>query len=369
MVIAGDPSGDLHTAPILRKLKKLQPDCNLYGIGGPAMQKVGFTALYPFEPFNRMGYAEVIRHLGFFLKVKKQLIAHMKVHPPACLLCVDYSGFNIPMMKAAHALGIPVIWYIAPMVWAWKRKRAAILARYAAHICCIFPFEVPYFKAYTNHVSFVGNPLVESRATAISGTQLKQRTLPEKPVLAIIPGSRTQEINRLLPPMVGAYKLLKLRFPNLSCMVSRYHLFPESVMQKLLGDSDATIFSGTFNELLSQTDIALVTSGTATLETALMGVPHVIAYATSPLTYAIINHLVSLPNVGLPNIIAGKIVAPECIQQYVTEGNLAEQLSRFLSSADYYSKTAEALLQIRMLLGSKQPSIEVASHILRSVSH
>lgn len=200
MVLAGDPSGDLHTAPILRRLKELQPDCNLYGIGGPAMQEAGFTALYPFEPFNRMGYAEVIRHLAFFLTVKKQLIAHMKVHRPACLLCVDYSGFNIPMMKAAHALGIPVIWYIAPMVWAWKRKRAAILARYATHICCIFPFEVPYFKAHTNQVSFVGNPLVESRAAATSGAQIKQRTLPEKPVLAIIPGVAPRKLTVCSPP-------------------------------------------------------------------------------------------------------------------------------------------------------------------------
>jgi lipid-A-disaccharide synthase len=360
LFIAGDPSGDLHAAPVVANLRARDPECQCTGIGGPAMRGAGFVPFFPFEPFNRMGFFEVALHIRFFLDAKKKVVKYLTKQPPACLVCVDYSGFNIPVMKAAHARGIPVVWYIAPMVWAWKRKRAAVLAQYARHICCIFPFEVPYFRPYTDQVSFVGNPLIE----AAGNTVPKTRTAPgSEPVLAIVPGSRQQEVARLLGPMIGAYSILRKKYPGMRAVISRFHLLPESLFAAASDIDGVELSTAALPELLSRADFALVTSGTATLETALAGVPHCIAYKTSPITYQIFRHFVTIKYIGLPNIIAGEQVAPELIQQYVTDIQLAGEADRFLSDPGRYCSAAEKLSQIRALLGSKKPSEAVAEII------
>jgi lipid-A-disaccharide synthase len=161
MFVAGDPSGDEHASAVIGELRKQLPDVRLFGIGGPCMQENGFEALLPFEPFNRMGIAEVLLHLPFFLNAKSFLIKQLRNIRPAALVCVDYPGFNIPLMKAARGLGIPVVWYIVPQVWAWKKKRAKVLGDYASFIAVVFPFEKEYFIPYPAPVEFVGHPLVE----------------------------------------------------------------------------------------------------------------------------------------------------------------------------------------------------------------
>lgn len=368
MFIAGDPSGDLHAAEVLRQLKQLEPDCMLLGIGGPAMQSVGFQTLFPFEPFNRMGYLEVIVHLPFFLGVKRKLLRFMKEHRPSCLVCVDYSGFNIPMMKAARNMGIPVIWYIAPMVWAWKKKRAAVLARYASHICCIFPFEVASFLPYTNNVSFVGNPLAEKYSRQNLFPK-KKKTISKKPLLAIVPGSRRQEIQHNLPPMVGAYSLLKKKYPDLRAVISKFPALPDNLFISAHKEKNLSFHSGPLSELLEKADIALVTSGTATLETSFMEIPHVIVYRTSPITYAILKHFITITSIGLPNIIAEEAVAPECIQEYVTDKVLFDRISEYLDNSEKYRETAGKLSRIKTVLGAEKPSTAVAAlvqkHALR----
>jgi lipid-A-disaccharide synthase len=209
MFIAGDPSGDEHTAPIVERLRAGIPEASLWGIGGPAMEKNGFTPVMPFAPFNRMGFAEVAAHLRFFFSARRTLIDTMEKRRPDALVCVDYPGFNIPMMKASQKLGIPVVWYIAPMVWAWKQDRAAVLGAHAAHIAVIFPFEVPYFSCYEAPVSFVGNPTVE--AMRLEGAFAAKRSVhPGSPRsgnfrIALVPGSRVQEIEHLLPRMLSAF--------------------------------------------------------------------------------------------------------------------------------------------------------------------
>ena len=268
-------------------------------------------------------------------------------------------------MKIAKKFSIPVVWYIAPMVWAWGKKRAAVLAKYAAHICCIFPFEVPLFLPFTNRVSFVGNPLVEDMTKKGLLPSGKDK-LPLNPLLAIIPGSRNQEITRMLQPMVGAYKILKKKYPSIKAVVSRYASMSEKFFLDTCRGTDIEFTSGPLSDLLIKADIALVTSGTATLETALIGVPHVVVYKTSSITYLIFKHFVTISHIGLPNIIAGENIAPECIQQYVTERELSEQIIRFLSDASFYRKTAERLLQLRNRLGSEKPSQAVADIIRKN---
>jgi len=364
MFIAGDPSGDEHAARVIKNLLHDNPICQCIGIGGPAMQAEGFISLLPFEPFNRMGFLEVIPQLPYLFHAQKTLISYLRCHMPKCLICVDYSGFNIPMIKVASKIGIPVVWYIAPMVWAWKKKRAKTLAKFATHICCIFPFEIPYFTPFTNRVSFVGNPLIE-KLTAENHLPSPRQRLPDKPTLAIIPGSRRQEIVHMLHPMIGAYKLLRKIHPSLRAVVSQYRMQLGAFFSHAVLGTDIQLHTGSLEELLLRTDIALVTSGTATLETTLMGIPHVIAYKTSPITYTIFRHFITLSHIGLPNIIAGETVVPECIQEHVTEKELAERVNRFLSNEFLYVKTAERLLQVSDFLGSEKPSKAVAEVILK----
>jgi lipid-A-disaccharide synthase len=360
LFIAGDPSGDNHASTVIRSIHEEFPGIELWGIGGPAMENEGFVPVMPFAPFNRMGYLEVATHIGFFLSAQKKLIALMEQRRPSALVCVDYSGFNIPMMKAARKLGIPVLWYIAPMVWAWKRKRAAVVGMYASHIATIFPFEVPYFTGFKAKVSFVGNPTVE--AMERSGCFAKSNR--EHPGngsfrLAIVPGSRRHEIEQMLPRMIAAFLILRQRFPYLRACVSRYGALPAGLFRELIGEASVEVFEGPLREMLGRSDCAFVASGTATLETALLGIPLIVTYHASFITHAIFKHFIQIPYIGLPNIIAGEAIVPECIQEQAEPANLALTLERFIVSPKLFNTTVAKLVALREKLGEKKPSCEV----------
>jgi lipid-A-disaccharide synthase len=371
MFIAGDPSGDQHTASIIKQLRSEMPEASLWGIGGTAMEKCGFAPVMPFAPFNRMGFVEVAAHIAFFLSAKKKLIDLMVKKKPDALVCVDYPGLNIPMMKAAHRAGIPVVWYIAPMVWAWKRRRAEILGSIASHIAVIFPFEVPFFSPYESPVTFVGNPLVEAMHRDGAFAHARKTHPGNRSAncgfrVALVPGSRRQEIEHLLPRMLTAFSILKQRHSGLRAMVSRSSTVPALMFRRIIGDAPVEVFEGPLREMLASADCALVTSGTATLETALMGVPLVVVYHTSFITYAIARHLVTIPRIGLPNIIAGEQIVPECIQRQADGANLAITMERFIESPELYNNTVNNCISLREQLGSKKPSMEV-SRIIKDI--
>jgi lipid-A-disaccharide synthase len=360
MFVAGDPSGDKHASSIVKRLKAEMPQCDIWGIGGPDMQGAGMRALLPFKKFNKMGFFEVAMHIFFFLNAKKFLINEIRRNRPDCLVCVDYPGFNMELMKAAASMNIPVVWYIAPMVWAWKEKRAQILAQKAAHIACIFPFEVNYFKPFTSKVSFVGNPVVE----AMNTEHLHTRNSLEKPKrLALVPGSRRQEIKHLLPQMIQAYTILKEKYPELTVEISKCSYLSDDEFLSYTKGSDLKLFSGPLRELYARSDFAIVTSGTATLEAALMGIPHVIAYKTSPVNYQLFKHFLKIPFIGLPNIISQEMVVPECIQNDAAGESIADAFEVFLKDDSYYKITASKLLRLKNHLGAFKPSEELVKII------
>jgi lipid-A-disaccharide synthase len=365
MFVAGDPSGDKHASWIIKRLKTELPQCDIWGIGGPDMQSAGMRCLLPFQKFNKMGFFEVALHITFFLNAKRYLLNEIKRNRPDCLVCVDYPGFNMELMKAVSAMNIPVVWYIAPMVWAWKQKRAEILAENTAHIACIFPFEVNYFKPFTNNVSFVGNPIVE----AMNSEKLPARKYCSKPKrIALVPGSRRQEIRHLLRPMIDAFNILKCRYPDLTAEVSQCSYLPDDEFLKFTNGSDLSFFPGPLRDLYARSDLAIVTSGTATLEAALMGVPHVIAYKTSHLNYQIFKHLLKIPFIGLPNIISQEMVVPECIQQESSAASIAEAVENFLKDDSYYKITASRLVRLKNHLGAFKPSEELVKIILNKIT-
>jgi lipid-A-disaccharide synthase len=333
------------------------------------MAGAGLVPLLPFEPFMCMGFVEVLKSIPFLLKAKRALIAEMTHRRPDALVLVDYAGFNIPLMKAAHRLGIPVVWYIAPKVWAWKPRRAAVLRAHASAIACIFTFETALFEGGTARVEFVGNPLVEA-LDADGGSRPDLMT--PKPAtfhrIAIVPGSRTQELRMMLKPMLEAYMLLRKSYRQLRAVVSRVSWLPDEIYEQARQTPGVDVVDGPLDTVLENSDVALVTSGTATLETALRGIPHVIVYRTSALSYRIIKLLVHIPYCGLPNIIAGTQLLPECIQEHATGLKLAGELDRYLSSRDFHHQTVEKLNALRATLGSRKPSVEVTRMILEAAA-
>jgi len=361
MFIAGEPSGDAHASAVVAAIKERCPSAKIWGVGGPKMQAAGFDSVLPFAKFNRMGYVEVLSHLPFFLNAKKKLLKMMAgTRRPDLLVCVDYSGFNMPMMREAREMGVPVVWYIAPMVWAWKRKRAAALGSLASHIAVIFPFETRYFSPYAAPVTFVGNPLTESLPEI--GAKAKKFPGIDGFRLAIVPGSRPQEIRNMLNVMIDAACMLKTKFPAINIAVSR---FPglESGFFDRAKDAGFEIFGGPLSALLQRSDLALVTSGTATLEAALLGVPMVVAYRTSRVSYSIYKRFVTIDYIGLPNIVAGKHIVPECIQNDVNPNKLYCEAERLMSIPQRWEETVTNLSALRAQLGGKKPSKELADII------
>ena len=367
MCVAGDPSGDLHASRVLRCLRSSRPGIDVFGIGGPHMQGQGLNALLPFGEFNRMGFAEVLAHLPFFLRAKSLLVARMRERRPGVLLCVDYPGLNIPLMKAARRLGIAVVWYIVPQVWAGKRRRAEVLGRNASLIAAVFPFEVELFGQYPAPVAFVGHPLVESLAEkgiVADPRRRVEQVRRRRPRVAVLPGSREQEVAHLLGPMLDACGRLRAEYPDMTVRVSRLpHIHSSHYESGATAATGVEWFAGPLDELLAESDLAFVTSGTATLQTALAGVLPVIAYKTSPLTSGILRRLVKVPWIGLPNIVAGEKIVPECIQGGVTGEALAEAMLPFLRSERLFLNSLERLARLREKLGTSKPSETVAAGI------
>lgn len=371
LFIAGEPSGDEHCAAVLRELGKIGSGLECCGVGGPCMEREGFKPVLPFAPFNRMGIIEVLKGISFFIRAKKKLARLMDEKKPRVCVCVDYAGFNIPVMKTAKRKGIPVVWYITPKVWAWKPKRAEVIGKMADSICTIFPFETEYFQKYNDNVSYVGNPLVESLGLFNGENGEDERETSEKKSfredsewkIALIPGSRRQEVVKILGTMTDAVSILSQSFPDLSVRVSVCDWLPDDLYAAHTDEKNIEHFSGDLDSLLKWADFAFVTSGTATLHAALRKVPGIIVYKTGFVNYLAARLLVKMKNIGLPNIIAGREIVPELIQNDASAENLAAEAEKYLDSEKDYQNLIDRLVEIIELLGDNYPGKRVAKVI------
>ncbi len=369
-ISAGDPSGDRNTAPLVKSILSHLPNSRCIGLGGPAMIREGFESPFEFSRFNKMGYVDVIKELPFFLRAKKQFINMMKEQKPDLLICVDYSGFNTPVMKAAKELGIPVLWYIAPMIWAWKKKKHGTrLGKNASHIATIFPFEVEHWKEFTDKVSYVGNPLLEEKKLCEVITRSSIHDKKEISI-ALAPGSRPMELTRILPTMLETVERLrteqsqKFRF-RISCT----EYLPKE-LYKTAEDAGIELFTGSLTELFQTSDLALITSGTTTLHAALTGIPMLILYKSSvflQIVVTIFTKFSKLTHVGLPNIISEKEVASEFIQGKLTSGNLIEEISKLINDEKYLSEKTDEMGKLQASFGGKIPSEEMIPIINRLI--
>lgn len=323
LLSAGEPSGDLHGAAVARALRLRWPDAELYGLGGPLMAAAGVRLLASLDELAVMGLAEVASRVPLFLRLLRRLRDELSARPPQLVLPIDYPGFNLRLARSAAQRGVPVLYYIAPQVWAWRRGRAKKLARYADRLAVILPFEESLFREAGADVTFVGHPLLDIEPPRRAREELcvDLDIDAARPILALFPGSRAQEIERHLPLFSEAARRVQQRRPEVQPVIA--------AGSALSDDAYADVsFPRTRDawELLHHATAALVKSGTSTLQAALSNTPMVIAYRMHALTFAVARRLVQIENIGLANLVAGERVVVELLQDHATPEALSAAL-------------------------------------------
>lgn len=368
MIIAGEASGDAHGAGIVRELKKRNPELELFGIGGDKMIREGFKAIYHVREMSFMGFVEVIKHLPLIRSVEKTLNQLLRIMKPDAVLLIDYPGFNLRFARTVKQFGIKVFYYISPQVWAWKKGRIKKMKNLIDKMFCVFPFEVPLYEREGIPVQFVGHPLMEEIEEPMSRENFCKRfTLDtRKKILALVPGSRKQEIENLFSVMVrAAMELAENREKEIVVAVAP-HLPVELYQRHLPPNARVTFVQHATHDVMFHAELAFVTSGTATLETAIIGTPMIVMYRTSWLTYMIARFVVKIENISLVNILAGKKIVPEIIQHDVVVPNLVAEAKEILAP-ETYAEMKNELGTLKKKLGGAGASKNVVDAILAAV--
>ncbi len=367
LVVAGEISGDMHLARLVAALRRRQPSLSFWGIGGDECSAAGVETLYGPKDMAVMGVVEVLKRYGFFKRVFEELVARAERERPAAAILVDYPGFNLRLAARLHALGIPVIYYVCPQVWAWHRSRIPKMARIIDRLLVIFPFEVEVFAGTGLQVDYVGHPLTAAARLALA-EPLAELPWAGSPRLALLPGSRRQELQRILPSMLGALVRLRASYPGLSCLLAAPNEEMAGLARQLAGEHapgvPVEVVVGETRQVLRQADASLVTSGTATIEAALMNCPMVVVYRTSPVTYALGRLLVKVPHIGMVNIVAGREVCPERIQHGANPASLAQAVGPLLEDTPERREMLGGLVDVREALGQGDTAERAADCVL-----
>ena len=336
-MVAGEASSDQLAAHLITALKQHLPDAEFYGIGGPKMQREGFESLWPAEMLAVRGYAEVLRHYRAITRMRRHLLRRLLQDKPAAFIGVDGSDFNLWLERRLKRHGIPTIHFVSPSIWAWRRNRMAKIVQSVSHILALYPFEPELYRDTPVKCSYVGHPLADVIPLDIDQRAVRERLgiAAGRPVVALLPGSRQSELHYMAETFIETAKLLLERQPQLQFLVPlvsrETRLQFETALWKLKADElPFTLMFGHAAEAIAASDAALVASGTATLETALVGRPMVIAYKMSPWSWRLMRGMRYLPWVGLPNILAGRYVVPEFLQDDATPENLSQALGNLL---------------------------------------
>lgn len=358
-ISAGETSGDLHGAALAAAIRRRHPEAEFRGLGGPRLAAEGTRLWADLDRLAIVGFVEVVRHLPYFLRLRRRVVAEWSRWRPDVVVLIDYPGFNLRLARDAHARGIPVLYYIAPQVWAWHRSRAQTLAALTDAVAVVFPFEEAVLRAAGARARFVGHPLVE-RSSTWPDAETARRQLgldPDRPVLGLFPGSRRGEVRRLLAPFAEAARRLVREHAGLQVRVARASGLDRGLYLRepgLTAVDDAVA-------LLRASTAALVKSGTTTVEAALAGTPMVIAYRVNALTYAIARRVVRVPHIGMVNLLAGRRIVPEFIQGAVRPAALARALGPLLDVGSESRRQMRAELEgIRRGLGDASASDRTA---------
>ena len=355
MFSAGESSGDQHAANMFLELKKHQPDIKGFGMGGAKMALAGIDIRYDSGSIGVIGVVEVLKHYSEIRRALKLIQQLVSTERPDLLVCVDYKEFNLKLARFAKQCGIKVLFYVSPQVWAWRPGRVKTYGKAIDMMAVIFPFETTYYDAENVPVRYVGHPSVDkvhpqrSRLEDMAIFNLDE----SNPVIGLLPGSRANEINRLLPIMLAAAEILQARIPGIQFMLPQADSISDELLESYMRQSlvKITVIKNQPYDVIQCCDVVMTTSGTATIEIALLNVPMVITYKLAALTYWLGRWLVNTPFIGLPNIILGKGFIKELIQYEATSENLAEEIERILTDKFYADQMRDNLNQVKQQLG------------------
>ena len=371
LVLAGEASGDLHGAALIKAMKAIDPTLSFYGIGGDEMKHEGMQLLYHINKMAFLGFVEVIKHLPFIKKVQTDVLKLVEEKNIQTCVLIDYPGFNLSIAKKLNAMERKIIYYISPQIWAWGKHRIHKIKKLVNKMLVLFPFEETFYKNAGVDATFVGHPLIEriNNYSFIERNEFfsKNNLDVQKEILLVLPGSRIQEVAKIFPSVIEGAIAVAKKF-NLQVVVGCSSNIDEKTFKSLSSEKDYHIVKNKSYELFKYAKLGIIKSGTSTLEAALFGLPMVIVYKTSSLTYLIGKKLITLSNIGLANIIAGETVVPELIQNEVNTKNILNECSKFLSEVSLYQTISEKLKSLKVVLGNKDASKTAAEIIIASIN-
>lgn len=371
VIMAGEASGDQHAAHFVRQLKEKYSDIQFSGIGGKKMQKAGVNLIQDLSKLNVMGFTEVFFHIYTLIKIFRQMERHLRETKPDLLILVDYPGFNLRLVKSAKAMGIKVLYYISPQIWAWKPGRIKTIQENVDVMAVILPFEKKIYDEANVEAYFVGHPLVDTVKTNLSDKEVREKwKLPlDKKIIGLLPGSRQGEIRRVFPVMLGAAELLSELDPELVFVLPIAPTLSAADLLPYMKDIKVKIhfISSDHYDVEKTCHSLMITSGTATLEAACLGKPMVIVYKTSFLNYFIAMRLALVKYIGLSNLLANKMLVPEIIQSDLTPENLFAAMRRFLDDPQYYHSVEEQLSAVREILKKDASDKSLAEVIIQTL--
>ena len=367
MMVAGEASGDMHGAHLARALRERSPGVRLFGMGGSLMERAGVELLFNPTSISAMGFLEVLRNVQVFRRLLARLGDVLAKESPDVLVLIDFPEFNMRLANLAKELGIPSVYYFSPTAWAWRKGRAKTIAEQGATVCAVFPFEADVYREAGARVEFVGHPLVDIVKPTVSREEARAEfgCAGRQPVVALLPGSRNQEIDGHTETMARAAALIRSAHPDTVFLLALAHTIERSRVEALIKDLvPVTIVEGRTYDVLGAADAAVAVAGTVTLEAALIGTPHVIVYKASLSMYMLAKAMYKLPWIGLPNIVAGRRLVDEVLQNEFTPENVAAKVEELL-----LPERSEALRkgfeEVREKLGGPGAARRAADVILR----
>lgn len=369
LLSCGEASGDLYAGALTRELRLLAPGIDVAGLGGPEFARAGGRVIVDYRGLSVTGFTEIVAKLPQLRAAKQHLLADAQQHRPDALVVIDYFGFNGRLAKDAHAMGIPVIHYISPQVWAWRPGRISLIRAVTRKMLVIFPFESTIYQDAGVPVEFVGHPLIDlAHAQTPRDLLLSRLGLdPAAPIVGVLPGSRTSELRRILPTLVEAAQLIRQRVPRAQFVVARAPHLDDRLYDPVRHLAGSAIVEGETDAVLAASDVVLTASGTATVQAALHDTPMVVVYRVSSLEYLIGRRFVQVDTFAMVNLIAGRQVVPELIQERFTAEAVASEATSMLTDSARAARIRQGLAEVRAKLGGPGGSRRAAEAILKTI--
>lgn len=369
LIVAGEASGDTLGAGFVREFLKRRPDSKFFGLGGDKMKSSGVDIIYHIKDLAFLGFWEVIKNISFIRQVQADILRKIEELKPSMAVLIDYPGFNLRLAPKLKARGVKVFYYVSPQIWAWGAGRIKKIKKSVDHMAVVFRFEKEIYEKDGVPVTFVGHPLIDEIQTSLTDTEfaklcnLRRDAIP----IGLFPGSRLQEVKRILPEMLYGLELAFIGYPKIVGIIGKAPSLDSSIYEQIIDQCQARaiIYQGNNYELMAHSKLNLVCSGTATLECGIIGTPMIVMYKTSPITYHIARHLVRIPHIGMVNVVAGKKVVPELIQADCVGNKIAEQMLHYLNDDAFYNSVKEALSAIKAKLGERGASLRAAEAAMK----